>query len=786
MKISYNWLQETLGFDLSPQELADRLAAAGSQVDSITPLAPGIVGVVVAELLEVKPHPNADRLSLTRVSDGDMVYDVVCGAHNISPGDRVPLAKVDAVLPGDVRIKRNKIRGEVSEGMLCSAQELQLQLVLESDGILLLPKDAPIGMDINAYLGLSDSILDIELTADRGDLLSLRGLTAEIGAILGKPFRLPAPQVEARGGKGLPVAIATDNCTFYCAQLIRGVKVGPSPLWLQLRLLACGLRPVNNIVDAANLVMLEWGQPLHTFDADKLPQPEITVRQALPGEKIVTLDGKERPLTVSMMLITSGSHPVAIAGVMGSLESAVDGETVNLLVESALFDPISVRRTAKSLGLSSEAGLRFEKGVDPRVASISSQRVTSLIVDLAGGEIGGETQAGSDHTSTGVIPVKVSKINGLLGTDISRDETVSLLNRLGLAVAGAGDNLEVQVDDRRRDLLVWQDMAEEVGRLHGFDKIPATLPRGELTLGVRKPAQSLEWQVRELMVACGLSEVATYSFISPEAAAKTLSEPGVAIANPLTREASVMRGSILPSLLETVAYNFAYGQDSVAIFEVANIYRPSDPLPAEDLRVAGALAGQEPGHWQHPPRAYDFYALKGILEKLLSGLAVAADFRPDTHRQFHPGRCASLWSGGVCLGFFGQVHPAIAAQWKLEREVWVFDLAAAALTEAAGKGTQFVPPSRYPAVCRDLALETDANVAAGELMGLIRQTGGQLLEEVECFDVFTGGNLPPGRKSLAFSLSFRHPQRTLQEKEVQKLIEVIIKKLESGGANLRR
>ncbi|MDD4769746.1 MAG: phenylalanine--tRNA ligase subunit beta [Eubacteriales bacterium] len=787
MKISYNWLKEILGFDLSSQELANGLAAAGFPVESIAPLAPEITGVVVAELLEVKAHPNADRLSLTKVCDGAAIYDVVCGAHNIAQGDKVPLAKIGAVLPGNFKIKKSKIRGEVSEGMLCSADELQLDLVQDSDGILQLPKNAEIGRDINAYLALDDLILDVELTANRGDLLSLRGLTTEIGAFLGKPFSLEGPKAAESGDWGFPVSIETDSCSFYTGRLIKGVQVGPSPLWLQLRLLACGMRPVNNIVDIANLVMLEWGQPLHAFDADKLPGHEITVRQARAGETMITLDNKEHQLEPSMMLITSGGRPVTIAGVMGSLDSEVDANTTNIFLESAVFDAISVRLTAKALGISSEAGSRFEKGVDPAATVIASQRAANLIRELAGGEIGAITSAGTDRTAAWSISVSVAKINGLLGADIPREQAVSFLANLGLKVEGDGDNLMVHVPGRRQDLLSWQDIAEEVGRLYGFDQIPVSLPEGALTLGMRKKSQSLEWQVRELLAGCGLHEVMPYSFISPEMAEKSWEESGVEISNPLTREASIMRSSMLPSLLETVAYNFTHGQDSVAIFEVGNVFKPEpdSSLPSQVLRVAGALAGREPRHWQQPAVSYDFFALKGVVQQLLLGLGIEAEIRQEPHRQLHPGRCAAAFAGNICLGHFGQVHPAIVAEWKLDAEIWVFDLDFLALAKNTRQIVQFIPPSRYPAIRRDLALETSEDIAAGTLMALIREAGGELLEEVECFDVYTGGNLEPGGKSLAFSLSFRHPERTLQDKEVQGLVDKIIGRLEEGGARLR-
>lgn len=785
MKFSYNWLKETLGFELSPQELAEGLAAVGFPVESILPLAPEISGVVVAELLEVEPHPNADRLSLTKVSDGAEVYSVVCGAHNIAPGDKVPLARIGAVLPGDFKIKRSKIRGVESEGMLCSAAELQLPLVQDSDGILQLPLEAESGQDINAYFGLDDVILDIELTANRGDLLSLRGLATEVGAFLGKPFSLEPPQ-EVEGRKwGLPITIETDSCSYYTGRLIKGVKVAPSPLWLQLRLLACGMRPVNNIVDIANLVMLEWGHPLHTFDADKLPGQEIAVRQALPGETMVTLDGKERQLNPRMMLITSGGRPVTIAGVMGSEDSEVDGNTTNVFVESAVFDAISVRRTAKELGISSEAGSRFEKGVDPAVTGIASLRAAGLISQLAGGAVGEITSAGDGNAPARSISVRMADINGLLGTNIPEEQAIGILDNLGLQVE-TRDSLRIHVPSRRRDLELWQDIAEEVGRLYGYDKIPASLPQGALTLGVRTVNQSLEWQVRELLAGYGLYEVVPYAFISPEMEEKSWAEHGVEIANPLTREASIMRSSLLPSLLETVTYNISHGLDSVAIFEVGNIYKPqAGTLPSQTLRVAGALAGKEPRHWQMPAANYDFFAVKGVVQQLLADLGIEAEIRREPHRKLHPGRCAAVYAGETCLGHLGQVHPGITANWKLDVEVLAFDLDFLALAQNSPQGSSFAPPSRYPSVRRDLAVETNAETGAGALMAIIREAGGELLEELECFDVYTGGNLEPQGKSLAFSLTFRHPQRTLKEKEVQKLVEAIIRRLEEAGARLR-
>lgn len=787
MKVSYNWLKELLQFDLSPQQVAEALTGAGFPVEEIAPLAPALEGVVVAELLEVQPHPNADRLSLTKVSDGVNVYSVVCGAKNIAPGNRVPLAKVGAVLPGNFKIKKSKIRGEVSEGMLCSASELQLDLIQESDGILQLPLNSQLGQPLAQCLGLDDVVLDVELTANRGDLLSIRGLAAELSAALGKPFALAAPPAVQGEESGISVRIETGACYCYTGRMLRGVKVQPSPLALQLRLLACGLRPVNNIVDITNLVMLEWGQPLHAFDADKLPAPEITVRQARPGEVMVTLDGKERKLDPQMMLITSGDRPVAIAGVMGSQDSEVDENTRNILLESAGFDQVSVRITSKTLGITSEAGSRYEKGVDPAVITTASHRAAALMRDLAGGRVGNLVSAGSQEMAKWTVEASLKDINSLLGTEISRERAVTLLTNLGLEVQGAGDLLLVNCTPRRGDLRVWQDIAEEVGRLHGLDNITATLPHGPLTLGTRKPHQQLEWQIRDILSGCGLHEAVAYSFISPEMAEKAKAAAGVAISNPLTRERSVMRGDMLPSLLETVAYNLAHGRQSVTIYELGNVFRP-DPgkaLPYQAKRVAGALAGTTPGHWQREEEKYNFYHVKGVVEELLTGLNLSPRFERALREQFHPGRCAKVSVDGTLVGYVGQVHPAITASWKLDGEVWAFDLDFQALAAAAGGQRGFRAPSRYPAIRRDLALETDLATEAGYLMEIMKEEGGELLESVDCFDVYSGSNLGPGRKSLAFALLFRHRERTLKDKEVQALIDKMIARLEQVGAHLR-
>lgn len=785
MKISYNWLREHAEIDASPQAVAQRLTAVGLPVEAMEPLAPPLDGVVVAEIQTISPHPNADRLALTKVYDGCRTYDVVCGAPNISEGDKVPFAPVGTKLP-DLTIKAAKIRGVESEGMLCSASELGLPLVQAEDGLLQLPRDLSPGQSLASALGLDDVILDIELTPNRGDCLSLRGLVTEVAAALGerKLYPLPGP-VEGAGGD-FSLAIESKACLRYTGRIIRNVTVKPSPLWLQLRLLACGMRPVNNIVDSTNLVMLELGQPLHAFDLNKLPAKEITVRQARPGEEISTLDGKRRQLNAGNMLITSGGKPVALAGVMGSLDSEVDENTTDILLESALFDGSSVRSTAKALGIVSEAAARFEKGIDPAVVEPAAHRAAALIASLAGGDVGWVVDAGQDSSRQWEVAVDLGRVNKLLGIEMSAATAVDILNRLGLAVSEAGVQLTVGVDGRRSDLASEEDIAEELARMYGYDSIPATLPRGETTQGVRTRRQNQIWLAREVLLGCGLQEVIPLSFVGPEWVERARARQGVPLANPLTAERSQMRGDMLASLLEVAAYNLAYDSQGVAVFEIGSVYLPGKPgeLPAQHLRVAGLLAGARPLSWQRQDE-YDFFDCKGVVEQLAASLGIEVGFERGADSRFHPGRCAAVLAGQVKLGLLGQLHPGLCREAKIEPEIYWFDLDLAALLDAAPTGVEFRAPSRFPAVHRDLAVEMADSVEAGSVKSLIVHAGGKWLESVVCFDVYRGPNLGPNRKSLAFSLSFRHPDRTLNDGEVQKQMERIVALLEQHGVKLR-
>ncbi len=784
MKISYKWLKAETGLELTVEQMAERLTAAGFPVESLTPLAHKLEGVVVARIEEVEAHPNADRLSLTKVHDGSSVHSVICGAQNIAPKDIVAFAPVGTSLP-EIEIKKAKIRGVESHGMICSAKELGLPLVEWEDGILQLPRELKPGTDLAEALGLDDIIMDIELTANRGDCLSLRGLVTEVAAASGHTRLYDLPGETAGSGDTFPIKIDSDACACYMGRIIRNVRVKPSPLWLQLRLLACGMRPVNNIVDSTNLAMLELGQPLHAFDLNKLPDPEITVRQAKKGEKIKTLDERARTLECSAMLITSGDKPVAIAGVMGSLDSEVDQETTDILLESALFEGSSVRSTAKSLGIASEAASRFEKGVDPAVILPAAHRATALILEVAGGTAGEVVVAGQAERQTCQISVDLGRVNALLGTEISHKEAVDILTRLGLEVSGQ-ENLTVTVDGRRNDLEIEEDIAEELARIHGYDKIPATLPKGETTQGVRTTAQRQVNLVRDILVGCGLTEVISLSFVGPDLLEKTGSPEGVPLLNPLTRERSRMRSDMLPSLLEQAAFNLDHQRGGLAIFEIGHTYHSSDAgqLPEQKLHVSGMLGGKKPLHWDSGGE-YDFFDCKGVVEQLLTGLGAAAGYQRCDNPRLHPGRCANIRVDGQHVMVVGQVHPALAADLRIEQQLLWFDIDLDLLLSLSDSAISFSAPSRHPAVLRDLALEMDEGVEAATVVELIKQAASSWLESVTCFDVYQDQKLGEGRKSLAYALSFRHSSRTLKDKEVQQLVDSIVAKLEEHGIRLR-
>ncbi|HHP50457.1 MAG TPA: phenylalanine--tRNA ligase subunit beta [Moorella mulderi] len=803
MRIPYNWLKKYVKVDLPSQELAHLLTMAGLEVEGIEDLSLKCKGVVVGEIRSLEPHPYADRLWVCQVDVGERVIQLVTGAPNVRAGQKVAVALEGARLPDGQEIKRASFRGVVSQGMLCSPQELGLDPGLfsaeEREGIISLPPDSPPGEDISRALGLEDQVLVLELTPNRGDCLSIWGVAREVAALTGAPLCWPHLQLEEEGNIEEWIAVEIESpelCPRYLARVVTGVKVAPSPAWLQGFLRACGLRPINNVVDITNFVMWEMGQPLHAFDYDKLGGKRIIVRTARPGEKIVTLDGEERLLDPSMLVIADEKDPVAVAGVMGGLESEVTFSTCSVLIEAACFDNISIRRTSKRLGLRSEASLRFERGVDVEAVPKAADRAAQLMAQLAGGKvIGGRLDAYPRKFFPVTISLRPERVNELLGTSLPSREIKELLERLHLEVRGEGP-FQVKVPSFRRDLKEEADLIEEVARIYGYDRITPTLP-GQVTSRPKQTwRQKWEQKGREAAFLAGLSEVVTYSFISPRIWDHLLLPPehpwrrALKIANPLKEDHSVMRPSLLPGLLQVALRNFNRKVTSLEIYEVGRVFLPREgDLPEEPLRLAGLVMGVRDRAWNRPTPPLDFYYLKGVVENILSRVRCpGVIFEATSSLPFlHPGRAALLEKGEEVLGYLGELHPQVLKNIDLPCRACVFELD----WERVGRHSQDYPRHqplpRYPSVERDLALVVKEEVPARAVEEVIKEAGGDMLWSCRLFDVYRGDPVPPGCKSLAFSLVFRVPHRTLTEEEVNRRMKRIEEELVFRiGASVRR
>jgi phenylalanyl-tRNA synthetase beta chain len=795
MRVSFKWLSEYVDLaDVTPEELAERLTHAGVAVDAVTPRNQGVSGVVVGHVVSCEKHPNADRLHVCTVDvGGPELLTIVCGAANVRVGMKVPTALVGAQLPHG-RIGRAKLRGVESHGMLCSAKEIGLEVRWlpkeQTEGLYVLPDDAPVGADIVSLLELDDVVLELDLTPNRADCLSLRGLAYEVGAILGRPVRLPHPQ-PARSQEPAPVRVRIDTprCSLYEAQVLEGIQPQPSPLWMQMRLLASGVRPLNLIVDVTNYVMLEWGQPLHAFDLDDVRQGQIVVRQAQAGERIVTLDGAERVLTEDTIVISDPERAIGIAGVMGGENSEVRDSTRRIVLESAVFDPGSVRRTGQRLGLRSEAQQRFEKGVDPEAVRVALDRATQLLEELGGAKAVGPVVAVHQGTPEVSWTVRFSpdRCNRWLGTDIPAEEMRSILERLGFALAAVdGSQWQVVVPSRRQDVRIEADLFEEIGRLAGYDRIPSTLPRMVTTAARRTPAQQLRQQTREVLIGTGMTEVWTYTLTSP-AQLEPLRLPEdspyrqmIPLLRPMSEERTALRTHFLPSLAQVARHNLAHGVTGGAIFEIGRVYWPAGlPLtkqPCERHQWAGLWFGMVDPDVGQRPRPYDFYDVKGVVEAWLTafGWLEQAVFERSEAPWLHPGRSADVRIGGERIGRFGELHPDTAAAWELGRALYAeFDLDALAEMGAAAWRVRALP--RYPAVRRDLAAVVDHAVPAQALLDAAREAVDQpVLESCRVFDVYAGAGIPEGKKSVAVAFTWRAEDRTLTDEEVRRQEERIV------------
>jgi len=801
MIITYNWLKEYVDCSLNPEELAHLLTMLGLEVERMESVGVDLDSIIVARVETREQHPNADKLSVCKVNNGREVLDIVCGANNFKAGDKVALAQVGSVLPGDFKIKRSKIRGEESCGMLCSEKELGL--AEESAGIMILPASAQLGEPVFAELGLKDTVFEIGLTPNRADCLSVIGIAREVAAKLGTDLRLPRVTVQETGQPVASLAKVEiedpELCPRYSARHIAGCKIGPSPAWLVQRLKSVGMRSISNVVDITNYVLLEYGHPLHAFDFDLLAGGKIVVRRAADGELFTTLDGQERRLTANDLTIRDGDKGVAIAGIMGGGNSEISDATVNILLESAYFNPSAIRRTSKRLGLHTESSHRFERGADIEVVTAALDRAAALIAELAGGTVAQGIIDRYPQTAVAQpINVKVSKVNGLLGTKLMLADIKEVFQRLTFVADELdGDTLVVTVPSFRVDIEREVDLIEEVARLIGYENIVTTLPKAALG-GEQVPRQQLfERALRNYMVAQGYSEVINFSFHHPASPQKLLiaendrRAQGIKVLNPLVEEQSVMRTTLIPSLLETAAGNLNHRQLDQRIFELRRLYLPLEgaELPHESLWLGAVLTGmRESDSWCQVNTAVDYYDVKGLVEEMCEsfGIREVNYSIQDLEPYYHPGKSCTISSGSVRLGSFGELHPDVQTNFGLTQPVYTLEMSFDALFQCAVERRDIVPPSRYPDISRDVALLLAEAVTAATIIQTVKSLGLRDLAEVNIFDVYHGEHVPAGHKSIAIRLRYHSHERTLTDEEVnrmhQKVVDTLTVKL---GATIR-
>ena len=822
MKASLKWLSEYVEIPSDTKAFCDRLDLTGTGVEGVEHLGDSFDHIVTAQVVTKEKHPDSDHLWVCMVDVGESEpLQIVCGAQNFEAGDHIVTALVGAELPGGVKIKKSKLRGVVSNGMNCSERELGLGN--DHSGIMILPPDAPVGMPFADYAGLGDTVLDLEITPNRPDCLSIVGLAREVGAMYQVPVKSPLPEMAdalVLDDSAEPVDEMVDitiedpvRCPRYTARVIRNCKVGPSPDWMVERLNAIGQRSINNIVDVTNYILFLFGQPLHSFDLDKLADSDghahILVRAAEDGEQFTTLDGEDRTLTSDMTVIATPEHgAVALAGVMGGLASEVTDETTNILLEAATFEPGRTSRTSRNLGLFSESSMRYERGVDDQDMVARSAAAAALIAEVSGGTV--SAAAGNElgivdewplPSTPRVLRLRIPRLQAMMGDDIPRDFIEDSLTRIGCAVSAgeADDELQVVAPTFRPDLVREIDLYEEVLRLWGMDRIPATLPAGRGRYGVRSQTEHVMDTINKTMTASGLNETITYSFAEPDDLARLrmssegLGEP-VELINPMNVEQSVMRQSIIPGLLRSVAHNQSHGVKNVQLYETGNVFFAAEgrKQPKERRRLAAVLVGaMGDAGWNQQPAAFDFFDGKGIIESLARELAIPKlrfkELASEDAPHLQPGRAAEVYSGGSKLGWLGELHPLAVAAFEVEGPVVAFELDVEALVKANTPARDYVDVPQFPAVSIDQAFVVAEDVPHEKMMQVMKSAGGKLLESVQLFDVYRDPvRVGPGKKSMAYSLTYRAADRTLTSEEVDKAHARLVKKVcGATGAEVR-
>ncbi len=792
MRFSEKWLREWVDPNISTEELAHQLTMAGLEVDAIEPVAAAFESVVVGHVTAVEPHPDADKLRVCRVDVGTAEpLQIVCGAPNVHEGMRAPTALIGARLPGGLKIKPAKLRGVASSGMLCSAKELGLSDAAE--GLMPLPKEAPVGTDLREYLGLEDFSIELGLTPNRGDCLGIEGIARE-AAVLNR-LDLSGPVIEAVAAASdatveVEVEAAAD-CPRYIGRVIRGLNpAAPTPLWMQERLRRSGLRSLGPLVDVTNYVLLELGQPMHAFDLDKL-SGAIRVRRGRSGEQLELLNGATVEVDPDTLVIADESGPQALAGIMGGEATAVDDNTRNIFLESAFFSPAAIMGRARRYGLHTDSSHRFERGVSPELQRRSTERATALLRAICGGEPGPVVEVSHEEHLPARTPVRLrhSRLERVLGTIIPHEEAATILTRLGIQVTAAEDGWECIPPAFRFDLAIEEDLIEEVGRIFGYDRIPATHMAAELEIRPAPEGRLPDRRLRQLLVARGYQEAITYSFVEPEL--QRLLDPAqepIPLANPISADLSVMRTSLWPALVQALQHNVNRQQERVRLFELGLRFRRQGSEILQEKVIGGTICGPAiPEQWGAPNRPVDFFDIKGDVEALvgLTGRSDAWSYVPAAHPALHPGQSARIELNGQPVGWVGALHPRIADALGIAPRVFLFELLAEAVFDA--QVPKFREPSRFPALRRDIAVVVDDSVSAADLLSAVRSAAPATLRDLKIFDLYRGEGIDPGRKSIALGLTLQDDSRTLTDADVDAAMDKVVAVLRDQlGALLRQ
>lgn len=783
MLLPIKWLKDYVDFDFDVKKLADGLSNSGSHVESIIIPDDGLNKIVVGKIEKIEKHPDADKLVICSVNVGDEILQIVTGASNVFEGAIVPVALHGSTLAGDVKIKKGKLRGVESNGMLCSLEELGFENSVipkeAKNGIFIFPEGTEIGKSAIEVLFMDNEILELEITPNRPDCLSIMGMAVETAASFDLKTKHNDIKIENEVSNFSEffddIIVETENCNRYYSKILKNIKIGPSPLWLQAYLMQAWVRPVSNIVDLTNFVMLEYGEPLHAFDLDTLKNKKIVVRMAEDGEEMVTLDGETRKLEKDDILITDGSEIVGLAGVMGGLDSEITDKTVNVLLEGASFNKENIRKTSRRLNLRSEASSRFEKGIDVNLAKTAVDRVCELAEKMEIAEVvGGNKDVGNFDRKEKEIELRKEKVNNLIGVDLTMDEISNILNRLEIETDVRDDYLIAKVPTVRLDLDIEEDLIEEIARIYGYDNIEPKKLKGTLTVGRKPVFRNVEDRIKNQLIGLGYSEFMTYSFVSPSSYEKANYKEDekniIKILNPLGEDYSIMRTTMIPSMIDALSKNYARGNVNVGGFEIGNTFFPTEEeLPSERLKLA--MGFYDLG---------DFYYLKESIEKSLWYLGINnLEVRRREASFLHPGRSAEFILNGKSLGVFGEVHPKVLENYGLKKRAYVAELDFNLIVENTIDNYTYKALPKYPTMKRDFAFVMDRDVDSVELEKISKKYGKELLESFKVFDIYEGKNIEDGKKSVAFSLVFRAADRTLEESEVTEICEKIVAEIES-------